>query len=155
MAGAKSRRPENLGMTWWIPPLALEQAHVVVDGLRDHGGRLVARGREHLARDGSDEKQRRRRQSGREQRAGPEAPRPQRPRGCRPARGQPPLEGDGRRVLRRAPLEGAGELALHEVGMRAVGAAVEMSAQGGHETGREPAVLIVEELIAHIVAVHV
>ncbi len=39
--------------------------------------------------------------------------------------------------------------------MRAVGAFVEMPAQAGDEIGREPAVLIVEELIANIVAVHV
>jgi len=38
--------------------------------------------------------------------------------------------------------------------VRAAGALVEMAAQGGHELGGEAAVLIVEELITSIGAVH-
>jgi hypothetical protein len=56
--------------------------------------------------------------------------------------------------LWRAPLEGAGQLPVNEVRVRAVGALVEIVAQGGHEIGGEEAVLIVEELITSIGAVH-
>ena len=54
----------------------------------------------------------------------------------------------------RAPLEEAGQLPVDEVRVRAAGALVEMAAQGGHELGGEAAVLIVEELITSIGAVH-
>ena len=47
-----------------------------------------------------------------------------------------------------------GQLALHRVGMRALGAAVEVPAQPGDEIGREPALLELEELIAHVMAIH-
>lgn len=134
-------------------PLALEQAHMIVDGLRDHGRSPAARRRDDLAGEGTDDKQRRHGEPGRKEDAGPSRSRSW-PRGRRPDRGQLSLEGDGRRVLWRAPLEDAGQLPVDEVRVRAVGALVEMAAQGGHEFGGEPAVLIVEKLITSIGAVH-
>jgi hypothetical protein len=56
--------------------------------------------------------------------------------------------------LRRAPLERAGQLPVDEVRVRAVGAIVEMAAQGGRQIRSEAAVLIVEELVAGIGAIH-
>ena len=134
-------------------PLALEEAHVVVDGLHDHGRSLAARRRDDLAREGSDEQKRGHPYSDGKQGADPELSRPRRPR-RRPARGQLSLEGDGRRVLGRAPLESARQLPVDEAGVGAVGAIVEMAAQDGHEIRSEAAVLIVQELIARIGAVH-
>jgi hypothetical protein len=56
--------------------------------------------------------------------------------------------------LWRALLEGAGQLPVDEVRVGAVEAVVEVPAQGGRESRGKAAVLIVEELIASIVAIH-
>jgi hypothetical protein len=57
-------------------------------------------------------------------------------------------------MLWRALLEGAGQLPVDEVRVGAVEAVVEVPAQGGRESRGKAAVLIVEELIASIVAIH-
>ena len=134
-------------------PLALEQAHMIVDGLRDHGRSPAPRRRDDLACEGGDDEQRRYGQPGRKEDAGPSRSRSC-PPGHRPDRGQLSLEGNGRRVLWGTPLEDAGQLPVGELRARAVGALVEMPAQGGHEIGGEAAVLIFEQLVARIGAVH-
>src|SRR5262249_21073967 len=150
--GPKSSLPVNHGMTWWMPLLSTSSgrwlwssrtwsltASVTMTAL------LWACGKRSWNATGT-----RRRSTAAARATG----RSTRGQGRRPAGGEPALQADRRRILRGAPLEEQSQLALHEIGLRALDAAVDVTAHLGGDVAPELAALKVKQVIAHIVAVH-
>ena len=158
MTGAKSSRPPNHGLTWWMPPLLTSSGFWLArtrrwsfTASRTIGSAL--RRRAAVERD-------RQQHEGRHGSGRPERPRPaSRPRGglaTAPATGHwaasRRLRASGRRVLGQPALEDLRKGVLGGVLAGARGAAFQMGGDVGVGRGVEPAPLVVEEVLPRPVA---